>query len=874
MNVYTFQDLMSYGKPYADLMQSLQADRLVPILGSGFTVGLPTKAGSVPNADALKEKLSRMLCTFGNYSEADRKSIEAKDLSTVSDYFVEATKPGCELSIEAAKKDFLSYMENYYSGVHDIPSNQREFLQCGWPYLYTLNYDTAVESVLADYEVVVPYRQLNTKWLKDKKCVIKLHGDVHTLLQTGDLRYCVLSKKQYLDTITDQENHNLMSWLQDDCSSKDLLFIGCSLTNEYDFLFADSGRGSKLSDDSSRKSYYVYYDNSPGEDISIDTTMKLRSYDIENILRITPDEFGEFYGFLKTMCDETKKLTDLDKFDKYSDYTFSTLSPSNENGNISYIFDNSSLGINSPERRIVLPSFFIQRDAEHDILTYLERETSICILNGNRFSGKTYILLGLLKSLQAQRKKAYLITGIGLSDKMLQRIKRKNNCIFLFDSGTLTNHQLREAFYDQVGEMKKQRLQIVYVVDRSDRNFVKVFGRIGDLDSEYIYSCPVETCMSTQELNDFNRGMKDLTLTERKSTETFLDFAIRVDDESLKEHPSILPDTNILSPERPEMVECLIVLAVCSSFDNNLANMLDIRDELTDLCAHVERAVQKDYLSILETSWGTHSGVKFVSNSTYWLYRCLSDFSKTTSHYETIAQAIKNIIERYVREYTRADGSLDYDIFQQIQPYYYLDTLQKMFFCNAPSKGSLELPEMIYTRLKGILGNDYQFLHQTAKCKLRLSRRCKHQEARLDVLDQAKRILDRGYDLAEKSVGPNIEYTLAHMNVTRALILTNYLRYCNLMPEATTWHLHTAVNYYHYIYVEKSEYVGAINSNLESDEWSDIKWFTDCFLNSGNPLRMALTDRNDRRQVVEIVRAYYNRPITIDWGDSASFEAH
>jgi len=511
-----------------------------------------------------------------------------------------------------------------------------------------------------------------------------------------------------------------------------------------------------------------------------------------------------------------------------------------------------------------LPSFFIHRNATRDILQHLLNGTSICVLHGNRFSGKSYVLLELMKSLQEQRKKVYMITGTSLSDKMLQQIKMKDACILLFDSGTLTNLQLRENFYDQINVMKKQQLQIVYVVNRSDRNFVKVFSETVDPDANDVYKCPVETHLSVDELDEFNRGMKALTLTERKSTETFLDFAIRVDDEALKKYPGIIPDTNVLSSERPEMIECLIVLAVCPAFDNNLANFLDIRDELTDLCTRNERAVQKEYLSILETSWGTHSGVKFVSNSTYWLYKCLSDFAKGTSHYKAIALAIKNIIERYMSEFTHADGSLDYDVFQHVQPYYYLDTIQKMFFCNAPSKGSLELPEMIYDLLKGILGDDYQFLHQTAKCKLRLSRRCGSQNERLNILDQAKRVLDRAYGLAKKSRSQCTEYTLAHMNVTRALILTNYLRYCGLTSEFTT-PLHTTISCYYYIYVEKSKFVGDISSNLEASERSDFKWFIDCFKNPDNLLRTSVSDCHERQQVEAILSAYYNRTTTIAW---------
>jgi len=302
INIYTFHDLLNHNKPYDDLMQSMQADRLVPILGSGFTKGLPSKAGIVPSSDSLKEKLLDLFFEYFPCDDTERHKIKSKSFSQVSDCFIDLFSSGEKFTNENIKDEFATYMENFYSGVHNISSSQREFLQCGWPYLYTLNYDSAVESVLKDknYEVVVPYRDLNLKRLKEKHCIIKLHGDVYAFLQSGNLCYCVLSKKQYLKTITDPKNKDLMSWLQDDYSSKDILFIGCGLENEYDFLFVDSSKQlNGLSEDSSQNSYYIYYDESPQTDIPADFLMDLHGYGIKNVLRITPTEIDEFYCFIK-----------------------------------------------------------------------------------------------------------------------------------------------------------------------------------------------------------------------------------------------------------------------------------------------------------------------------------------------------------------------------------------------------------------------------------------------------------------------------------------------------------------------------------------------------------------------------------------------
>lgn len=187
MNIYTFRELVNMGQPYIDLLKSIQAKRLVPILGSGFTVGLSSKSGTVQTVDQLKDKMIEMMAKCGGYSEEEAVSIKEKDLSTVSDFFIDAyTDTNGELACEDAHNEFFDYMEMFYSRIHDIPSYQREFLQCGWAYLYTLNYDDTLESVLPSYLVVIPYKKLNVNWLKNQQCIIKLHGDVTEFLKSYD----------------------------------------------------------------------------------------------------------------------------------------------------------------------------------------------------------------------------------------------------------------------------------------------------------------------------------------------------------------------------------------------------------------------------------------------------------------------------------------------------------------------------------------------------------------------------------------------------------------------------------------------------------------------------------------------------------------
>ncbi len=54
-------------------------------------------------------------------------------------------------------------MEDNFYQVRSVPNHIKEFLKCEWPYLYTLNYDDAIEKTIGveNCEIVIPYSDLN-----------------------------------------------------------------------------------------------------------------------------------------------------------------------------------------------------------------------------------------------------------------------------------------------------------------------------------------------------------------------------------------------------------------------------------------------------------------------------------------------------------------------------------------------------------------------------------------------------------------------------------------------------------------------------------------------------------------------------------------
>lgn len=103
-----------------------------------------------------------------------------------------------------------------------------------------------------------------------------------------------------------------MEWLKTDYTSKDLLFIGCGLNNEIDFLFAEGvAKASKLSDTASENSFYIYYDKNPDKGIGFSEHTRLANHGISNIIRVKPEEMEAFYKLIHSLYHKSANLSSV-----------------------------------------------------------------------------------------------------------------------------------------------------------------------------------------------------------------------------------------------------------------------------------------------------------------------------------------------------------------------------------------------------------------------------------------------------------------------------------------------------------------------------------------------------------------------------------
>ena len=291
------------------------------------------------------------------------------------------------------------------------------------------------------------------------------------------------------------------------------------------------------------------------------------------------------------------------------------------------------------------------------------------------------------------------------------------------------------------------------------------------------------------------------------------------------------------------------------------------------------KIVQKEMLIEGEVYNTFHDSYKIISNSRYWIYRSLLCFANEPKNYEMIAQVYYEIVNSFKSQIDRcADKKRKRSLYNKIKPYYFLDTIQKTFYKNniTTKSGSISLPEKIYEKLLPLLNDDYQYLHQKAKCLLRKSRLFKVTEEDIrqmrgcldatvqqikeieenirqkkGCLDAALQQINRAIQLAMNSQAQNVQHSIFHMKVTKVLILVNEWRYCSYSICDTEKLSNLMSEYIDMLYNYKYDNNDIYDRELDDQELKDVRWFiTD--LMSNNELKSALNP-NDNRLANKII---------------------
>lgn len=814
----------------------------VPFFGSGLTKGEQARRGCVPSVDELTDKMIELMIESETFKTTEIKQLKECSLSEISDFFWTSMKE----NQNNINSKFSSYVSDMFTRVCNLPESKKMILQCRWRYIYTLNYDDAIENAYGtsskDLCIIIPFDRINNFETDDYIFLYKIHGDAKRYISTGDDKYFIASQTQYLKMISNESNNDINDNLVTDFASNNLIFFGCSLVNELDLILSSqTGLSEKKKMNADTRCFYVKHIRNDGERLNNIYKKKLIQMGITDVVYVLDKEMNEFYRFIKSISDRSEN--DKTEFDDFSNFVFKQLDD-NDRNNIDYLFTHKEY---QNDKTIVLPSFFIRREVCQKIIEDIgENIANVFVLRGSHFSGKSYILLDLIKEYANKFNAIYFKSGTIISDGLLKNLINKSDTLILFDENTIDYSQMNLCRQiETIKTLQKNHVKIVLAIDCSLGLFTKHFFEDHANLTEMLKIYSLSSQLSTEEINRFNSKIGKLGLSDYRKNDTMLDYVLKIDSQSINNnYESSLPSFNIwndINSSNDNHIKKIVKLFLLLSNQNSVtlsdAIKMGIEDIVLLYCQEKDfpffGIVQKEMLLEDEKNCNIHDSYRIINNSRYWIYRCLLNFVDNPKSYDLIAKvyyeivsSLKVQIEKTNRRHTKKA------LYNKIKPYYFLDTIQQTFYKTGITKktGSISLPEKIYTVLLPLLNDDYQFMHQKAKCLLRKSRLYKQLQAddvkhKKECLNAALQQINRAIELANNSKALNIEHTLFHMKVTKVLILINEWRYCNL-PKDDYSKLPDLIKEYKYMINDYVCYNDDIyDRELDEQEVKDVRWF-------------------------------------------------
>lgn len=779
MEILNVRNSHEHGKMLELCFNLCQKYALIPVIGSGFSFGSPTdNNGTIPSVSELTKFLFKYISAYSNYSPEDLIDIQKESLPDLSNSFWDIYSRIPEKKLE----EFYEYINKNFQNISFWKDFQSEFLKIRWPYLFTLNYDSLVENYSPNYYPIIPYEKINRYYARTKTKVYKLHGDAGKYLSTGDNKYFILSRDQYVKSMMDDSNKDMLNELLTAFSSKSILFFGCGLSEELDLLYSSQLSVKERAEDIDTTQQAIIYISFESED-SVEKPFsqrmedRLARYGITTVFRFFSEEDSKnFFHELREATSKLSKPGIEDFLEKYSSMQFNVLKKDDIRCR-DFLLQENLVWKSINSHIITMPGYYITRSLFKDAVDSIPNEP-LCFISGNFFSGKTIFLLDIAHFFAT--KKVYIFpAGTTITEEQLDALVQKENALHCFDSKSLTTAQIKKVSSELVLDgIKKKRSNILIVIDKSDAPMYKYIFEARNASRKFtIFS--LDSQFDKSEKAKFNQKVGAISLSPYEKNQTVLDYIVN-NEKKISGIPSsqrlfLEPQKELLAQDVQKRIKALVMLATEIRIPANRAIQFGIDgaiNGITKCCDPSGGAavIEKDY-SVYN---GNSSGYEFVCNSKYWIIRALSTYAKSDPNsIEIIANAYLSIIKDYRSIYIGNDVAF----YQNCEPYYFFDHIQTLFnerwFPN-----SSKLMNAIYDKLLSELSNSYQFLHQKAKGKLiiaqvQVKNRNRYMANR--TLTEAVYNITRAQDLASQYPdAKNIDETLLHMAYTKGRIFIEF----------------------------------------------------------------------------------------------------
>lgn len=474
-------------------------NNIVPILGAGFTVGMPAKGNNtVPNGSELKKYMIEQIVKV--QTGISEKELMKETFSVVADLF--------ENTCDDIKGMGVSqYFNEHFTGVKIKNDTQVRFLNSiDWDYIYTLNIDTGIENTdYGKWEKFYPNNDFD-EYINygEKKKLYKIHGDVNQFLKSLDYNEMILTESQYIRSL--DKNKKFHDMLSSDCESKNIIYIGCSLDDEIDIKY--SVLSDKNRNYSEKKTYRIYITAEPLSELK---KKKLEGFNISHYIQLqSSSDYELFYEFL-IHCYQESLEGQISEIDSLG-YQRPEIMDIDKKENIRYLAD-----IKKDKKK--LPYYYY----ESEILNTLNFSSEkINVIIGRRFSGKTMLAYNILDHYQNYRR--YFVIGQESVDKQaIQKLMELKNALIVFDSDSVDD----KTFMEVLNSFNAKNQSIVCIfINSYDDLFNLVSHHAGKINQPMNHI--LVGMMSHTDTEAVNQKLDDIGISRFDEKYNILDNTLRI----------------------------------------------------------------------------------------------------------------------------------------------------------------------------------------------------------------------------------------------------------------------------------------------------------------------------------------------------------
>ena len=726
---------------------------IVPIVGSGVSIGVKTVNGKVPSGTEYYDYMLKTIQESGKISEDEIQEIKKWSFPEISNIYEDD-----EIIDAKVRKKYFE--NNFFGAEYEKEDIRLKFYKINWPYIYSLNVDDAIENSTEYDTTILPNRQFNEEVFEKHKCVLKLHGDIKEMVTYKD-SYKVFSSKEYASSL--QENRSMLLKLASDYGNINMLFIGCSLSSEVDLLALDS---LKITKDISNRYDGKYIIDKKNffftvKEPSVIEKTKYKRFGITDI--VVFESFSDMYAFLYDSWNESCKVhkNDLENFTHFNILSLDASDTKNQE----YFY--MALNLVDYERKtITYPYFIISRDMTEKVLLD-SNKYGIQILDGPRFSGKSYFLANIYKGLFGKEK--YLFDGrVKLSEQAITELINQKNIIILFDTDALDREKFELILRNNQLIINNNNTVIIMLHTRDSymRGLIQLLDENGVIDKkEFVFHNGLLSNEFTKsEVKAINKLLPETRLQPYSYDDSLINHLMNSSYEE-----AVVSKYSDLKIPCKGVKEIALSIAIASNevlYYSNIVNM-EFEDIISEVVKKCTPLIEVLPTKAVEKTPKDMSCVKYVLNSKFWMREGLKRITDERDN-SKIIDAYRYLIERLI-DYSKENLNKRREKYRKI---IYFDTINDIF--GGADGGKRQLVADIYASLNDLLGTDYQYNHQRAKCLMRNAYYQKTRESKeKSYLDANKSALISKKQIENEfavSKSGKLLISLAHVEYTLASI--------------------------------------------------------------------------------------------------------